>query len=111
MKSAIRAVVRTGLHLGHEVVGIHEGFKGLLSSNFRLLTARDVGGIVQQGGTMLGSGRCAEFKLDTGVQKAPTILEAANIYGLVVIGWKGFQTGAAPFAATGFLVGGMPSTS
>jgi len=63
MNAAIRAVVRTGLHLGYEVVGIHDGYKGLLSANFRLLTARDVGGIIQQGGTILGSARCPEFKL------------------------------------------------
>jgi len=50
MNAAFRAVVRTGLHLGCEVIGVHDGFKGLLSSNFQLLTARDVGGIIQQGG-------------------------------------------------------------
>ena len=110
MNAAIRAVVRTGLHFGHEVVGIDEGFKGLLSSDFRFLTARDVGGIIQQGGTILGSARCPEFKLDCGVQKAHTILRAASIDGLVVIGGNGSQTGAAALAATGFPVVGVAST-
>src|SRR5690348_15208814 len=110
MNAAIRAVVRTGLHLGHEVVGMHEGYKGLLSSNFRILTARDVGGIIQQGGTILGSARCPEFKLDSGIQKARTVLEAANIDGLVVIGGNGSQTGAAALASTGFPVVGIAST-
>src|ERR1700747_2862649 len=89
MNAAIRAVVRTGLHLGYDVVGIHEGYKGLLSADFGLLTARDVGGIIQQGGTILGSARCPEFKLDSGVQKARTILEATEIDGLGVIGVNG----------------------
>src|SRR6201987_5686429 len=110
MNAAIRAVVRTGLHLGYEVVGIQEGYKGLLSSNFRILTARDVGGIIQQGGTSLGSARCPQFKLDSGIQKARTVLEAANIEGLVVIGGNGSQTGAAALAATGLPVVGIAST-
>lgn len=110
MNAAIRAVVRTGLHLGYEVVGIQEGYKGLLSANFRILTARDVGGIIQQGGTILGSARCPEFKLARGVQKARANLEAANIEGLVVIGGNGSQTGAAALAASGFPVVGIAST-
>lgn len=110
MNAAIRAVVRTGLHLGYEVIGVHDGFKGLLSSNFQLLTAREVGGIIQQGGTILGSARCAEFKLDSGVQRARTILEATEIDGLVVIGGNGSQTGAAALSATGFPVVGIAST-
>ena len=110
MNAAIRAVVRTGLHFGYEVIGINEGFKGLLASNFRVLTARDVGGIIQQGGTILGSARCPEFKLDSGVKIAYTILQEAAIDGLVVIGGNGSQTGAAALAATGFPVVGVAST-
>jgi 6-phosphofructokinase 1 len=110
MNAAIRAVVRTGLHFGYEVVGINEGFKGLLAPNFRVLTARDVGGIIQQGGTILGSARCPEFKLDSGVKRAYTILKEAAIDGLVVIGGNGSQTGAAALAATGFPVVGVAST-
>jgi 6-phosphofructokinase 1 len=110
MNAAIRAVVRTGLHFGYEVVGINEGYKGLLASDFRKLTARDVGGIIQQGGTILGSARCPEFKPDSGVKQACMILDAANIDGLVVIGGNGSQTGAAALAATGFPVVGIAST-
>ena len=110
MNAAIRAVVRTGLHFGYEIVGINEGFEGLLASNFRVLTARDVGGIIQQGGTILGSARCPEFKLDSGVKIAYTILQEAAIDGLVVIGGNGSQTGAAALAATGFPVVGVAST-
>ncbi|HTD16418.1 MAG TPA: ATP-dependent 6-phosphofructokinase [Chthoniobacterales bacterium] len=110
MNAAIRAVVRTGLHLGYEVVGIHDGYKGLLSANFRLLTARDVGGIIHQGGTILGSARCPEFKLHSWIQEARTILEAADIDGLVVVGGNGSQSGAAALATTGFPVVGIAST-
>jgi 6-phosphofructokinase 1 len=110
MNAAIRAVVRTGIHLGHEVVGINEGFRGLLDANYRVLSARDVGGIIQQGGTILGSARCPDFKSEAGVRKAKNKLQEAGIEGLVVIGGNGSQTGAAALAATGFPVVGIAST-
>jgi 6-phosphofructokinase 1 len=110
MNAAIRAVVRTALHLGHEVVGIKEGFRGLLDANFHPLAARDVGGIIQQGGTILGSARCPEFRSKEGVQQGRANLQEAGIEGLVVIGGNGSQTGAAALAATGFPVVGIAST-
>lgn len=110
MNAAIRAVVRIGIHLGHEIMGINEGFRGLLDANFHVLSARDVGGIIQQGGTILGSARCPEFKSNQGVQKAKNNLEQAGIEGLVVIGGNGSQAGAAALAATGFPVVGIAST-
>jgi 6-phosphofructokinase 1 len=110
MNAAIRAVVRTGIHLGHEMVGIKEGFRGLLDANFRPLSVRDVGGIIQQGGTILGSARCSEFRSKEGVQHARSNLQEAGIEGLVVIGGNGSQTGAAALAATGFPVVGVAST-
>jgi 6-phosphofructokinase 1 len=62
MNAAIRAVVRTGIDRGWEVVGIKQGYTGLLTGAMTVLGARDVGGIIQQGGTILGSARCPEFK-------------------------------------------------
>ena len=61
MNAAIRAVVRAGLYYGIETLGVRCGYKGLLEENFATLSARDVGGIIQQGGTILGNGRCDEF--------------------------------------------------
>jgi 6-phosphofructokinase 1 len=110
MNAAIRAVVRTGLHLGCEVVGVNDGFSGLLAGNFRTLSARDVGGIIHQGGTILGSARCLEFKSEEKIRNARDILKNAAIQGLVVIGGNGSQTGAAALAATGFPVVGIAST-
>ena len=66
MNAAIRAVVRTGLENGWEVFGVRHGFSGLISDEFVPLGARDVGGIIQLGGTMLGSARCLEFKTEQG---------------------------------------------
>jgi 6-phosphofructokinase 1 len=110
MNAAIRAVVRTGLHFDYEIVGINEGFRGLLAGDFRTLFARDVGGIIQQGGTILGSARCTEFKSKEGVQKARQVFQEANVHGLIVIGGNGSQAGAAALASTGFPVVGIAST-
>jgi len=110
MNAAIRAVVRTGLHYGTETLGVRFGYKGLLEANLMPLSARDVGGIIQQGGTILGSARCVEFKTPEGIQQAISVLKKNNIDGLVIIGGNGSQTGAAALAAQGVHVVGVAST-
>jgi len=62
MNAAVRAVVRTGLHEGWEIFGVRRGYEGLIGGEMTSLSARDVGGIMQQGGTMLGTTRCEPFK-------------------------------------------------
>ena len=61
MNAAIRAVVRTGVARGWEMFGVKLGYEGLINGKIIPLGTRDVGGIIQKGGTMLGSarGRCA----------------------------------------------------
>ena len=61
MNAAVRAVTRAALAKGWEVFGVRNGFAGLVSGTFEPLAARDVGGIIQHGGTVLGSARCPEF--------------------------------------------------
>ena len=110
MNAAIRAITRTGLDKGWEMFGIRNGFSGLISGDFIPLGARDVGGIIEKGGTMLGSARCAEFKTAEGQQKAFGHLKQNGIKGLVVIGGNGSQIGANSLANLGFPVIGIGST-
>jgi 6-phosphofructokinase 1 len=110
MNAAIRAVVRSGISKGWEVYGIKNGYSGLLSGNFLQLGARDVGGIMQRGGTMLGSARSLEFKTDAGQRKAVRNLNTMGIDGLVVIGGNGSQTGSYKLSQLGFPVVGVAST-
>lgn len=110
MNAAIRAVVRTGITLGCEVYGVLRGYAGLLEGDVSLLGARDVGGIIQQGGTILGSARCPEFKTVEGRQRALNNLKELGIQGLVVIGGNGSQTGAHELHKMGFPVVGVAST-
>lgn len=110
MNAAIRAVVRTGLERGLEVFGVEHGYAGLIVGSFVGLGARDVGGILQRGGTVLGSARCPEFQTEDGRVKALRELNQKGIDGLVVIGGNGSQTGANSLAATGYPVVGVAST-
>lgn len=110
MNAAIRAVVRAGLDQGWEVHGVRSGYAGLIAGELTPLQARDVGGIIQQAGTFLGSARCLEFRTDEGKAKALNVLTQAGIDGLVVIGGNGSQTGAHALSALGFPVVGVAST-
>jgi 6-phosphofructokinase 1 len=110
MNAAIRAVVRTGLDKGWTVFGVHHGYAGLLADDMTPLGARDVGGIMQRGGTVLGSARSPEFNTEAGVRRALDVLAGRNIDGLVVIGGNGSQAGAHDLSRMGFPVVGVAST-
>jgi 6-phosphofructokinase 1 len=110
MNAAIRSVVRVGIDKGWQILGIRHGYSGLIANNVIPLGARDVSGIIQQGGTMLGSARCPEFKTEEGRQKALHVLAEHNIEAMVIIGGGGSQTGAQALSQLGFPVVGVAST-
>lgn len=110
MNAAIRAVTRTALARNWEVFGVEHGYAGLMNGDFIPLSAREVGGVLQLGGTMLGSARAPEFKNEDGRRKALHELGKAGIDGLVVIGGNGSQTGAHALSQMGFPVAGCAST-
>ena len=110
MNAAIRAVVRTGLDKGWDTFGVHHGYTGLINGNTVPVGPRDVDGIMQHGGTMLGSSRCPEFKTEEGRLKALRTLNQHGIDALVVIGGNGSQTGAHALSQMGYPVVGVPST-
>lgn len=110
MNAAIRAVVRTGIGRGWDVLGVRHGYAGLIGGDMTPLSARDVGGILQRGGTMLGSARSAEFETVPGREKAIRTLNAREVDALVVIGGNGSQTGAHCLSVMGFPVVGVAST-
>jgi len=110
MNAAVRAVTRGALARGWEVYGVRNGYSGLLGDLLEPLAARDVGGIVQAGGTVLGSARCPEFVEPAGRAQALSNLKVRGIEALVVIGGNGSQSGSASLAREGFAVVGVPST-
>lgn len=110
MNAAIRAVTRAAIDKGWEVTGVQHGYQGLIDGKFIPLGAREVGGILQRGGTMLGSARCPEFRTRQGREKALRSLNRAGIEGLIVIGGNGSQTGSYELNRLGFPVVGVAST-
>ncbi len=110
MNPCLRAVVRTGVYHEVDVVGIHEGFDGLVRGDMAPLTARDVGGIIQLGGTILQTARCPAFYERKGQIKGLRELNEAGIEGLVVIGGDGSMRGALSLHELEFPVVGVPAS-
>jgi hypothetical protein len=111
MNAAVRAVVRAGAAAGIEVWGVSQGYAGLLRGDFLALGPRNVGGIIERGGTILGSSRCEEMRSAAGPALAIRRLQDAEVDGLIVIGGNGSQLGALALAAHGFPVAGIASTA
>lgn len=99
MNAAVRAVVRTGIDKGIEVYAVYEGYQGLVEGGERIkrLDWNSVAGILQRGGTMIGTARSEEFKTREGRRKAVFNLVERGIDGLIVIGGDGSLTGANIF--------------
>lgn len=110
MNAAVRAVTRSGLALGWEVFGVRNGYAGLIDGALEQLGVRTVGGIIQRGGTVLGTARCPEFHADNVRRKALDGLHERHIGGLIVIGGDGTQAGALALAGMGLSVVGVAST-
>lgn len=111
MNAAIRAVVRIASSRNFKVYGFERGWEGMITNSFRVLTPRSVGGIIQQGGTILLTSRCPEFKKKEGVKEAAETLALNGIEGLIVIGGGGSLKGAYELSKeSGTLVVGVPAT-
>lgn len=110
MNAAIRAVVRTAIYNGYQVVGISRGYAGLLAGDMKPLELGSVADIIHRGGTVLRTARSDEFLTAAGQALAHKNLVAAGILGLVVIGGNGSLQGAAALAARGIPTVGVPAT-
>lgn len=110
MNPCIRAVVRQAISYGMEATGIRRGYAGLVDNDTQALDARSVGGIIQQGGTMLKTQRAPEFERPEVQRQALRNLNQRGIEGLAVIGGNGSMKGALALARLGFPVVGIPAT-
>lgn len=97
MNAAIRAVTRTAIYYNLEVIGIREGYRGMIDKLFTPLWSNDVSDIIQRGGTILKTARCMEFKTSEGRQIAYNNLKEIGVNGVIVIGGDGTFTGARIF--------------
>lgn len=110
MNPAIRSITRTGLNKGLEIIGIRNGYQGLLDDEFMDLDILAVSGRVRDAGTFLQTSRCPEFEKEAGQRRALDILASHKIDGLVVIGGDGSLRGARALHKYGVRVIGLPGT-
>jgi 6-phosphofructokinase 1 len=115
MNAALRGAARVGTELGFEVIGVEEGYQGLIEGRFAPVALRSLDEAARRGGTVLGTARCKSFPTPEGQAKAREQITRAQIRALLVIGGNGSLTGARTLA--GFetsdgplLVGGVPAS-
>lgn len=94
MNAAIRAVTRSAIYNGLTVKGIYRGYKGLITGEIQEFKTQNVSNIIQQGGTILKTARCQEFKTPEGRKIAYETMQREGIDALIVIGGDGSLTGA-----------------
>jgi phosphofructokinase-like protein len=111
LNAVIRAVTRRSLTRGHEVVGVRDGWRGLVDGRFMELGPREISGILPRGGTILGTTRTNPYKTDGGVQRVLSNFESAGLTALVAIGGEDTLGVAAKLHAEHELpVVGVPKT-
>ena len=112
MNPCIRAVVRTAIFNGLEVVGVRQGYKGMIENDMYDMETRSVSNILSLGGTILKTARCMPFHTEEGMELAYQNIKARGIDALVVIGGDGTFTGALRFSKKypDIAVMGIPGT-
>ncbi len=98
MNAAIRSVTRAAIFNGIRVKAIYRGFRGLITGEIKEFQTQNVSNIIQQGGTILKTARCDEFKSAEGRRMAYERMKEEEIDALIVIGGDGTFTGARVFA-------------
>jgi phosphofructokinase-like protein len=111
LNAVIRAVTRRGLSSGNEVVGIREGWRGLVEGKLQPLGSREISGILPRGGTILGTTRTNPYKLESGVERVLETFSCERLDALVAIGGEDtLGVAARLFAEYEFPVVGVPKT-
>ena len=110
MNAAVRAVARTAIANGVEVMGIYRGYSGLIDGDIKKIEVRDVSNIINKGGTSLYSDRCPEMMTKEGMAKAVETCYANGIDGIVAIGGDGTFRGAQALTKHGIPCVGIPGT-
>lgn len=110
LNPVIRAVVRKAFNEGYEVVGIKNGWKGLLEKDTMALDLETVSGILPKGGTILGTSRTNPYKKEGGVQKVISTLKELDLFALIAVGGEDTLGVASKLYKEGVNVIGVPKT-
>ena len=110
MNAVIRAIVNCASQNDVEVVGIYEGYRGLLENDTKILEPKDVANSISRGGTILYTARCVKYNSPEGVQEAYDRCRELGIDGVIAIGGDGTFRGATDLAKMGIPTIGIPGT-
>ena len=111
LNAVIRAVARRSLDRGHEVIGVREGWRGLVEGIFEPLGRREISGLLPRGGTIVGTTRTNPYKIEGGVDGVLRTFAAHSLDGLVAIGGEDtLGVAARLWAEHEFPVVGVPKT-
>ena len=111
LNAVIRAVTRRSLDRGAEVIGVREGWRGLIEGRLQPLGYREISGILPRGGTILGTTRTNPYKTDGGVQRVLTTFAEQRLDALVAIGGEDtLGVAARLYEEHDFRVVGVPKT-
>jgi 6-phosphofructokinase 1 len=110
LNAAIRAVVRSGIAKKYRVIGIRNGWQGLIGNDTIQLTDQSVSGIISRGGTILGTSRSDPMKNPEDIEKIKHTLDTLGIKGLVVMGGDGTLRAAGEVSDSGVPLVGIPKT-
>lgn len=110
LNAVIRAIVRRAAVHGIEVMGLRDGWRGLLDDNHFRLTRESTSGILHRGGTILGTSRTNPFKVENGLERVKRAVERNGIGGIIAIGGEGTLSAATRMHEEGVKVVGVPKT-
>ena len=110
LNAAIRATAKTAFKMGYEVIGIRNGWKGLLENDNKILDSKNTSGIIDRGGTILGTSRVSPLKVENGPQHVFDGFEKLGLEALVVMGGEGTLSVTSKLFKMGLPVVGIPKT-
>ena len=111
LNAAIRAVTRTGIYHDMQIVGVMNGFDGLIDAKFIDLNSHSVSNILQRGGTILKTARSERFKESSYREKAIENIQVEGIEAMIVLGGDGSFRGIEKFTSEfNFPIIGIPKT-
>ena len=110
LNAVIRAVVRRAEAHHFEIMGVRDGWKGILEDRHERLTRESVSGILHVGGTILGTSRTNPFKRDNGLNQIKAFIERNNVGAIIAIGGEDTLGVAKKLVDNGLKIVGVPKT-
>ena len=111
LNAVIRAVARRSFDGGHEVLGVRDGWRGLVDGLTEQLGPREISGLLPRGGTILGTTRTNPYKVEGGVERVLATFSAQGLDALVAVGGEDtLGVAARLYGEHDFPVVGVPKT-